>query len=161
MKFLNKILITFSVLCILAFVNSAQARVLSIGASHKVVIDGESFNSVRITCDTKTDRPRLLKNDKERQWCDSVVSQACYSKKMKAAQYVCSAADKRSVKDLNVASTESTESTEQLLAELRSIEDALLEIQERRLELRLKEQTLRRQSNRTEDRLGDIYVYSE
>lgn len=156
-----------SVLFMLLIENSASARVSSISGNKTIVINDQQYDSVSIDCRTKRDRPMLLKQKGTKQWCDSSVEDVCYTEKIKAAKFVCSQVYSRLLKDnINTATASQEENSqtdkkpianvEDLRIGLREIEDALLDIQQKRLMLRRKELALQSQLTRFNSQVDSL-----
>lgn len=133
--------------------NTALAKVSSISGASLVTIDGQEYQSVAVKCRSGRVRSTLLNNRNTKQWCDSTVVSACYSDKIRAAQYICSSSYNRAVKQLSVSSSveldkevavepELAVNTDALNAEKQEIDDAILAIKAKRLVLRQRETDL-------------------
>ncbi len=137
--------------------STALAKVSSISGASLVTIDGQEYQSVAVKCRSGRVRSTLLNNKITKQWCDSTVASACYSDKIRAAQYVCSSSYSRAVKELSVSSSVESDNevvvavepapapvvnNDALNAEKQKIDDAILAIKAKRLVLRQRETDL-------------------
>lgn len=156
MKYINslkKIVIIISITTQAIF-SVALAGVSSVSYSPSIKIDGQQYDSASVKCSTIVSGRTLLKRKGTSEWCDSTVVSACYSDKIKAAQFVCSKSYRRQLKKFDVSNSseidkkskdELTISVDELNAEKIKIEGALLEIRAKRSALRQRELILVRQ----------------
>ena len=129
------------------YIPNLNAGVSLLGPIKKQERDGIYYQSTYVVCSKSKARLPLYKKEGSTSWCDSINGTSCSKDKIKISKKLCSRAPGLSIKKASKVieireNKGGSDRIQALLKEQRDIQDSLLKIKARRLEVRKRELSL-------------------